>query len=220
MIDRTSPVSSANAIVEQIGIALRRVRAGRSAKNFLLAGQNGAGKTITLREISINAHTADFITINIAASEHSSLPCALIEPMYAALLQLRCMETAGPKTERCQRILGSFTTTVASDGGGNYPDLGLELGVADNRNLDGDLRDLLLAVGEACRECGTAAVLLVDDLHFVADEQLSALLGAFHQCAQRASSIILVGTGSPQLTGQVARVKPYSERMFELHQLT
>lgn len=111
------------------------------------------------------------------------------------------METAGPQTERCRRILGSFITTIAGRCGEDYPDLGLELGVADNRNLDSDLRDLLLAVGETCRECGTATVLWVDDLHFVAGEQLSALLGAFHRCAQRASPVLLVGAGLPQLTG-------------------
>lgn len=219
MIDRQVSVFSANAIVEQIGIALCRIRAGRPAKNFLLIGSNGEEKGIALCELGINASYDGHITMSIAVSKHCALPKMLIEPIRTALLQLGRMDAAGTQTKRCRRVLGSFITTIADRDDVDYSDFGLELGVADNGNLDSDLCDLLMAVGEACRECGTAAVLFVDDLHLVADKHLSALLGSFHRCAQRACPFLLVGIGLPQLTGQVARAKPYSERMFEYYWL-
>lgn len=207
------------AFAEHVAIAFARIQAGRSAKNILLIGTQGIGKTAILRELSKKIRAENFITIEMVAKKNWSLPKELIAPMNATLLHLSRMGTAGQKTELSQRILGSFIGTVTCKNSEAFANLGTELGMADNGSLEGDLCDVFLAIGDACKECGTAIGLFIDDLQLVSDSQLSALLYALHRCAQKAVPIILVGTGLPQLIKQTGQAKSYSERLFDFYHI-
>ncbi len=94
-------------------------------------------------------------------------------------------------------------------------DLEPEPGLADSGDLNLDLADLLVAVGQAARERETAVVLIVDELQYVAEEQLAALISALHRADQLRLPITLVGAGLPQLLGQLERASSCPQRLFE-----
>ena len=98
-------------------------------------------------------------------------------------------------------------------------DLDPEPGLADNGDLEHDLQALLEAVGAAARKAGTALVLFVDELQYVPEEQLAALITALHRCAQGKLPVVLVGAGLPQLRGQMGRAKSYAERLFDFPEI-
>jgi hypothetical protein len=88
-------------------------------------------------------------------------------------------------------------------------------GLADSGDLETDLGELLVSVGAAAAERDTAAVLFVDELQYVPQEQLAALISSFHNASQLQVPITMVATGLPQLVGQTGRAKSYAERLFE-----
>lgn len=90
-----------------------------------------------------------------------------------------------------------------------------EAGLADNGDLEHDLQDLLESAAQAAREAKTALILFVDELQYVEEEQLAALITALHRAAQRRLPVILVGAGLPQLRGRMGRAKSYAERLFD-----
>ena len=94
-------------------------------------------------------------------------------------------------------------------------DLEPEAGLADNGDLEHDLQDLLESVGLAAQKAKTALVLFIDELQYVEEDQLAALITALHRAAQRRLPVILVGAGLPQLRGRMGRAKSYAERLFE-----
>jgi hypothetical protein len=57
--------------------------------------------------------------------------------------------------------------------------------------------------------------MFLDELQYVPEEQLAALITALHRCAQRQLPITVVGAGLPQLRGQTGKAKSYAERLFE-----
>ena len=79
-----------------------------------------------------------------------------------------------------------------------------EPGLADNGDLAQDLTELLLAAGMAAKEAGTALSLFVDELQYVDEGELAALITALHRSAQRRSPVVLVGAGLPQLRARTA----------------
>ena len=87
--------------------------------------------------------------------------------------------------------------------------------MADNGDLEQDLSTLLEVVGEAARQADTAVCLFVDELQYVAEADLAALVMALHRAAQRNLPVTLVGAGLPQLRGQMGRAKSYAERLFD-----
>jgi hypothetical protein len=98
-------------------------------------------------------------------------------------------------------------------------DLGSEPGVADSGDLEADLTALFEVLGEAAKQRHTVLVLFIDELQYVAEEQLAALIMALHRCSQRRLPVTLVGAGLPQLAGQMVKAKSYAERLFEFRQI-
>jgi hypothetical protein len=90
-----------------------------------------------------------------------------------------------------------------------------EPGLADNGDLEHDLLALLEAVGDAAKRAATAAVLFIDELQYVAEKELAALITSLHRAAQRRLPVVLVGAGLPQLRGRMGDAKSYAERLFE-----
>ena len=94
-------------------------------------------------------------------------------------------------------------------------DLEPEAGLADNGDLEHDLQALLDVVGVVARDAGTALALFFDELQYVKEDELAALITALHRCAQRKLPVVMVGAGLPQLRGRMGRAKSYAERLFE-----
>jgi hypothetical protein len=94
-----------------------------------------------------------------------------------------------------------------------------EQGLADNGDLEQDLQALLETVGAAAKSAATAVVLFVDELQYVKEDELAALIAGLHRVAQRQLPITLVGAGLPQLRGRMGQAKSYAERLFEFPEI-
>jgi hypothetical protein len=204
-------------LLERVAIALDRIRQGLAAKSVLLVGLRGVGKTVLLNRIRNDADARGFVTIFIEAPEKRSLPAILAGPLRAALLKLDRLAAGGDLAKRGLRALGGFIDAMKIRFGDVEfgVDLGSEPGVADTGDLEHDLADLLATVAAAARERKTALVLFVDELQYVEEDQLAALITALHRCAQQSLPVTLVGAGLPQLIGQTGRAKSYAERLFD-----
>ena len=99
-------------------------------------------------------------------------------------------------------------------------DIDKEEGVADSGDLDTDLTSLLQVAGEAARARGTALVLFIDEMQYVEERQLGALIAALHRTAQRQLPVTLIGSGVPQLVGHAGSAKSYAERMFSFPEVS
>ena len=89
-----------------------------------------------------------------------------------------------------------------------------EKGAADSGDIEIDLPNLLVAVGEAAEERGVAIALLIDELQYFNQKELGALIMAMHKVQQRQLPILLVGAGLPILPGLAGESKSYAERLF------
>jgi hypothetical protein len=204
-------------LLERASIALDRIRAGLAARSLLLVGLRGVGKTVLLNRIRNDAEARGFATIFVEAPEKRSLPAMLAGPLRAALLRLDRIAAGGDLARRALRALGGFVEAMKLKFGDVEfgVDLGAEPGVADTGDLEHDLAELLATVAAAAGERKTALVLFVDELQYVEEEQLAALITALHRCAQQSLPVTLLGAGLPQLIGQTGRAKSYAERLFE-----
>jgi hypothetical protein len=202
---------------ETVRIALARVRLGLPTKSVLMVGLRGVGKTVLLDRMRDDAEATGIQTVRVEAPETRSLPALLAPQLRQALLRLSRNERARALAHRALRALAGFAKALKF----KYQDIEVgfdfepEPGLADNGDLEQDLQALLEVVGGAAREAETALVLFIDELQYVEEDQLAALITALHRGAQRRLPIVLVGAGLPQLRGQMGRAKSYAERLFD-----
>jgi len=89
-----------------------------------------------------------------------------------------------------------------------------EKGVADSGDLEIDLPNLLVTVGEAAEERRAAVALLIDEIQYFNQRELGALIMAMHKLQQRQLPLVLLGAGLPILPGLAGESKSYAECLF------
>jgi hypothetical protein len=202
---------------EVVRVACERLRLGRPTKSILMVGLRGVGKTVLLDRMREDAEAVGIHTIRVEAPEGRSLPALLAPQLRLALLRLSMNAKAKALAQRALRGLAGFAKALKVKFGDIEVGLDLEPepGLADNGDLEHDLQALLEVVGAAAKQAGTALVLFIDEIQYVEEEQLAALITALHRTAQSRLPIMLVGAGLPQLRGQMGRAKSYAERLFD-----
>jgi hypothetical protein len=204
-----------------VRVALGRARLGNPAKSILMVGLRGVGKTVLLDRMRDDAEGTGVHTLRLEAPEDRSLPAIIAPELRQALLRLSRIEKARELAHRALRGLAGFANALKV----KYQDItvGLdfkpEKGLADNGDLEHDLQALLESAGEAAKSGGTCLAMFIDELQYVEEEQLAALITSLHRTAQRKLPVVLVGAGLPQLRGKMGRAKSYAERLFDFPEI-
>lgn len=210
-----------DALRESLRVALERARIGRPAKSAMLVGLRGVGKTVLLDRVRDDAEMAGIHTVRLEAPEGRSLPALLAPQLRQALLRLSQTEAAKAFAIRGLRALAGFAGRLKV----TYHDIEVgidyeaEPGLADNGDLEHDLQALMEQVGLAAKAAGTALAIFIDELQYVEEAQLAALITSLHRTAQRQLPVVLVGAGLPQLRGQMGNAKSYAERLFDFPEI-
>jgi len=186
-----------------------------------MVGLRGVGKTVLLDRVRLEAEGAGLNTLRIEAPEGRSLPALLAPDLRVSLLKLSRNERARDLAQRALKALAGFAKSLKV----KYQDIevGLDLdpepGLADNGDLEHDLQALLEAAGLAAQKAETAIALFIDELQYVPEGELAALITALHRAAQQSLPVVLVGAGLPQLRGRMGRAKSYAERLFDFPEI-
>lgn len=204
-------------IRETARIALERTKIGRPNKSLLMVGLRGVGKTVLLDRMREDAEARDMCVLWVEAPENRSLPSILAPQLRTALLRLSRREAAKDLAQRALTALAGFVGALKV----RYQDIevGLDFeaepGLADNGDLETDLQALLEVAGAAAKADTTCLALFVDELQYVKEDELAALITALHRTAQRRLPVVMLGAGLPQLRGNMGKAKSYAERLFD-----
>ncbi len=208
-------------VLDQARVLLGRIRAKRPEKSLLMTGLRGVGKTVLLNEIERRAQRDDYRTIHLEAREDKHLSVMLVPYLRQLLYDLDRMAGIGDKVRRGIRVLTSFISTIKVTCGDLEfgIDTDPEKGAADSGDLEADLPNLFVAVGEAAEDRKAAVAILIDEVQYFSSLELSALIMAMHRMQQRQLPMVLIGAGLPILPGLAGESKSYAERLFSFPDL-
>jgi hypothetical protein len=203
-------------ILEQARILLGRIKQKRPEKSMLLTGLRGVGKTVLLNEIEHIAKEDGCRTIFIEAHENKALGPLIAPYLRNLLFDLNRNAGVSGKVKRGLAVLRSFigglNLTVGDISIGL--DIEPENGAADSGDLEIDLPNLFIAIGEAAESRKCAVAILVDEIQYFSPKELGALIMAMHKVQQRQLPLMLLGAGLPILPGLAGESKSYAERLF------
>ncbi|RTL67526.1 MAG: ATP-binding protein [Hyphomicrobiales bacterium] len=202
-------------ILKSAEVSLARIAAVRPAKGLILIGLRGVGKTVLLNEVQKIAENTNYEAVFVEAHEGKRLGDLLVPELRRVLLKMDRVGAASEVAKKALRVLRSFISSVKIKYEGLELDVKPEPGVADTGDLESDLTQLFVALGEAAKARKRPVALIIDELQYLDEAELSALIMAVHRVTQKQLPVILVGAGLPQLVGQMGRSKSYAERLFE-----
>lgn len=205
-----------DAVLMQADILLGRIKGQKPEKSLLLTGLRGVGKTVLLVEIQRRAEELGYRTIFIEAHEDKPLGPLLAPYLRTLLYSLDRIAGMGNKAKRALSVLRGFIGSLQL----TYGDISIgldiepEVGSADSGDIEIDLPQLLVAVGEAAFSAKSAVAIFVDEVQYLSQKELGALIMAMHKLQQKQLPVLLVGAGLPVLTALAGESKSYAERLF------
>jgi hypothetical protein len=204
-------------ILDRAKLTLTRIKDGRSSKGLLLVGLRGVGKTVLLNRVDDLAQKAGYTTVMIESVDQKRLEAMLIPALRSLLFKLDRMEGISESVKLGLRVLQGFMSRVKLKYGEVELSLGVpaEVGVADSGDLEADLPELIMATAQAAASRKCAVALVVDEMQYLHEKELSALIMAMHKIAQKQMPLTLIGAGLPPLLGKMGNSKSYAERLFD-----
>lgn len=196
-------------------IEIEKVSGGRSGRPALFLGLRGVGKTVLLRTIRKQVEEADQVASAIEAPEGRSLAELLYPTIHKALSKLSRIESAKQKTYNAFRALKSFANISEIKIGDVAISFDPDPAQASTGDLESDLTDLFLAVGEAAKSAGKGWFLFIDEVQYLSQSELAAVIVALHAINQDDLPVQFFGAGLPQLAGLAGKAKSYAERLFD-----
>ena len=205
--------------LEDFRVLLHRLDRGRTDQSMIVTGLRGVGKTVLLGEFRQIAEKFKWKVLELEASKHddSHFRQTVSSQLRAALFQISPRAKWGDKAQKAAQVLQSFSLSIDPTTGA--PTLSLDVapaeGFADHGNLTLDLTDVLVSIGEAAEDHKTGLVLLFDEVQFLSQTQLEAVIQAIHKTVQRKLPVTFVGAGLPQIAELAGDAKSYAERLFK-----
>lgn len=202
-------------ILASAEVALRRTMEGRAAKSQLLLGLRGVGKTVLLNAIARMAQDLGYAVVLLEAPEDLRLAELLVPPLRRELFRLDKAAGAAEAVRKAMGVLRAFASVFKVSAGDIEFGVEAAPGTADSGDLNFDLPELFGAVAEAAKAAKKPFALFLDEIQYLSEQDLRALIVALHAAAQQRLPIILFGAGLPQLAALAGDAKSYAERLFD-----
>lgn len=213
---RPPELAGRDAILESAKIACGRALRGRAARSMMLLGLRGTGKTVLLSEIGRIAEADGLLVSKVEAPEETNLANLLFPEMRKIARSLSGIEAAkyhaGKALSGLRNFASVFKIEVGGVGIGVEP--APEPGLAESGDLQHDLPDLFGQIGRAAQSAGKGWLLLIDEVQYLSEADLSGLIVALHRMSQDGLPIVFIGAGLPQVAKLAGDAKSYAERLF------
>jgi hypothetical protein len=215
---RPPELAGRDDVIEAAQVAAQRVALGKYARPTMLLGLRGTGKTVLLNEFGKIGHQHNVLVSAIEAPEQASLAKLIIPEMRRILRSLSTIEAAKHLAAKGLRGLRNFASIlkieISGIGIGIEGASDPEPGLADSGDIQFDLPELFVLLGEAAKSAGKGWLLLIDEVQYLNDNDLSALIVSLHKVSQSDLPIAFAGAGLPQVARLAGEAKSYAERLF------
>ena len=174
---------------------------GLELKSPIIAGSCGLTSEVSkIEEIALNN---GHLTVFIEAPEQRPL-AELITPKIAQILRkLSFNEDVKGKVHSALKAVKSFIGSVKLEYAGVAISVDPEPGVADSGDFEADFSELMVIIGETAKAAGKPITILIDEVQYLSEKDLAALIVALHKINQKnlLSAIFLIllcvgGSGS------------------------
>lgn len=184
---------------------------------MLVTGLRGVGKTVLLNRFEDIAREQGWFPASAEIRANTKLAPVVARLARRTLLEMSRTERFKDRAMSALRVLKAFSLSVGE--AELRIDVDAVAGRADSGDLEEDLADLLIELGETARDCGSGVVFLMDEAQFLSREDLEALIAAIHRATQRALPVTAVGAGLPLLPRLAGEARSYAERLFDFRSI-
>lgn len=200
-------------------IAIQRLSDGTFERSLIFSGLRGVGKTVLLLEFDVIAREAGWASSDVyEVGSQIDFRASFARMGWRVLRSMSTRQRMRARVTQALSVVKSFSAGVPGVASIRL-DVEPAQGVADSGDLEEDLSDLLVEIGEVARANASGALFLVDEMQNLDRASLGAVCMAFHRLSQKNLPVALVGAGLPSLPMMLRGAKPYAPRLFAYREI-
>lgn len=178
-------------------------------------GLRGVGKTVLLNAIEERADEMNILYAHIEIAEKRSFIRQIANSSKKMLHHVSTAEKAKEVARKALGILQAFSVTYNPEdqtfsAGLSEPSAYVTTGI-----LSDDLTDMFVNMGKAASKADSVICFFIDEIQYMKDDEMEALVNALHRVSQLRLPIIVFGAGLPKVLRILGEVKSYAERLFK-----
>ena len=201
--------------IQEAEQVLESIKAGFADRSIIYYGLRGVGKTVLLNKIEFIADEigipSEYIEISEQKNTFKQDIALYIYKLLNRVSTKNWIEKFGGKS---LGILKAFSIRYSMD------EQALEIGydpvkgIADTGNFQNDITELFLLVGNAAAQNEQGVIFFIDEVQYMQDSDLEALIKALHRTNQKGYPLAIFVAGLPKITKIAGDIKSYAERLF------
>ena len=188
---------------------------GYPQQSVVYYGLRGVGKTVLLNAIEEKADLLNILYVHIEVAEKRSFLQQISSYSKQLIHNMSAYEKAKAFAQKAMGILQAFSITY------NPNDQTFSAGLSESPAyittglLADDLTDLFVQMGKTAVKAGVSICFFIDEIQYMKDNEMEALINAIHRVSQLRLPIMIYGAGLPTVLQIFGSVKTYSERLFK-----
>lgn len=206
-------------LLEEAKDILAYIANGYAARSVVYYGLRGVGKTVLLTEIENIAMENHIYYEHIEAMENGSFMSSISLYVNKLLRKMSGIEKARQYVELAKSVATSFQLFYNKEGetsiGINTDMIKASSGIADTGDKQNDLMELFVHLGKVGQKINQGAVIFIDEVQYLKDDEFEALMAAIHRCNQLGLPIVVFAAGLPKIAKIAGDIKSYAERLFK-----
>lgn len=196
--------------IEEIFVALKM---NIPTQSIIFSGLRGVGKTVLINKLQNMAEEKGIFCKHIEVEERNDFISQIASCCQMFLRQVSTKEKFRHLIEKPLDAIKSLV--VSFDPNDSTFSLSLqEKELYKTGNLTQSLTEVFTAVGETANKTETPICFFIDEIQYMKQEELGALIAALHRSNQLGYPIMIVGAGLPKIYKMLSEEKSYSERLF------
>ena len=206
-------------IINNASKSLIALNKGYPQQSVIYYGLRGVGKTVLLNKIEESAEEFGILYEHIEIAEKGSFVRQISNSSKKMIHHMSITESAKEVAKKALGILKAFNVSWNPEdntfsAGLSEPSPYISTGV-----LTDDLTDMFVSMGRTASTAGMALCFFIDEIQYMKESEMEALINALHRVNQLRLPIMMFGAGLPKILKIMGEVKSYSERLFKYYQI-
>ena len=182
-------------------------------QSIIFSGLRGVGKTVLINKLQSIAEEKKIFCKHIEIEERNDFISQIAECSQSFLRKVSAKEKFKHLIQKPLDAIKSLGVSF------NPEDSSFSLSVQERElyvssNLTQSLTDVFTSIGETAYKTETPICFFIDEIQYMKQNQLGALIAALHRTNQLGYPVMIVGAGLPKIYKMLSDEKSYSERLF------
>ena len=182
-------------------------------QSIIFSGLRGVGKTVLINKLQDIAEEKDIFCKHIEVEERNDFISQIATCSQAFLRKVSAKEKFKHLIQKPLEAIKSLVISFDPN------ESTFSLSVQDRElytstNLTQSLTEVFVTIGETAYKTETPICFFIDEIQYMKQNELGALIAALHRTNQLGYPVMIIGAGLPKIYKMLSEEKSYSERLF------